>query len=156
MPTRLPVVPIKPAPMTGEWIPMSAAYSWTHAALSPELATLRAQASADPARLFDYANDSHLRALHAQAVNTQRAYTCDWRSFVLFCTEHGHPALPATPSALEAFIEVSCAYSPEVRYKYVAADAPRRNLKASQRSRAGIWNAGSLRRNCRPDRYLCA
>src|SRR5690606_28042967 len=48
----------------------------------------------------------------------------------------GYPALPAHPQAVEAFIEASCPYSPEVPYKYIAATAPRRNLKASSVKRA--------------------
>jgi integrase len=118
------------------WMPAAPAYSWTHVALPPDLATLRAEAAQAPEQLFEFAHATFLRALHAQAPNTQRAYAADWKSFVTFCRTHGYPALPAHPAVLEAFIEVSCEYSPEVPYKRVAAATPRRNLKASSVKRA--------------------
>jgi site-specific recombinase XerD len=117
-------------------MPVTAAYSWTHVTVAPALAALRAQASAAPNRFFELAQATYLRALQAQARNTQRAYAADWRSFVRFCEQHGYPALPASPAAVEGFIEVSCEYSAEVPYKYIAATTPRRNLKAASVRRA--------------------
>jgi integrase len=122
-----------------EWRPAAAELppaGWAPVALSPELATLRAEASAEPARFFELAHRSFFRALQAQSPNTQRAYAADWKSFVRFCDAHGYPALPAPPAALESFIEASCVYSAEVPYKYLAEDAPRRGLKSSSVRRA--------------------
>jgi len=123
-------------PIPGTWMPTASVDAWTQAPIPPELAMLRAQAHAEPERLFALAHQQFFRALHAQAPNTQRAYASDWGSFVGFCREHGFTPLPAVPAAVEAFIEASAEYSPEVPYKYIAVQAPRRGLKSASVVRA--------------------
>lgn len=48
-------------------------------------------------RARDYARNTRAR-------NTQRAYAAAWREFEAFCAAHGHPALPASPDAVIAYI----------------------------------------------------
>lgn len=43
-------------------------------------------------------------AAHARADNTTRAYAADWRRFVTWCADHDVPSLPATPSAVVAYL----------------------------------------------------
>jgi integrase len=118
------------------WLATAPAAQWPAAPFAPELALLRAQAQAEPERLFAHADQLRFRALHAQAPNTQRAYASDWRSFVRFCRQYGFEPLPASSVALESFIEASAVYSPEVPYKYFAPEVPRRNLKSASLTRA--------------------
>jgi integrase len=120
----------------GNWMPAASREHWTLASIPADLATLRAQAEATPERLFALAHQQFFRALHAQASNTRRAYASDWESFVRFCRAHGFTPLPASPAAIEAFIEASAEYSPEVPYKYIAAELPRRGLKSASVVRA--------------------
>lgn len=105
-------------------------------ALDPKIALLRAEAEAEPHKLFALAHGARLRALQAQAPNTQRAYDSDWRGFVMFCQQAGFRPLPASPPALEAFIEFSLEYSADVPYQYVLPEAQRRGRKASTVARA--------------------
>jgi integrase len=115
------------------------------AALDPKIALLRSEAEAAPDKLFVLAHAARLRALQAMAPNTQRGYDSDWRGFVSFCRQAGFNALPASPPALEAFIEYSLPYSAEVPYQYLLPEAPRRNCKASTVARA-IAAIGAIHR----------
>lgn len=133
-PTR--AQPPSPGPPT-DWIaPTAPRDAWPVATSSPELAQLRADSVANPARLFDFLHTAHFRGLEALAPNTQRAYDSDWRGFVRFCEHAGFKPLPATPPALEAFIEYSLPYQAHVPYKYLLPEAPRRKCRASTLERA--------------------
>jgi integrase len=104
--------------------------------VSAELATLRAQSLDTPSQFFDLAQQLNFRPLQARSRNTQRAYATDWAAFVDCCHRFGYAALPASPAAVETFIEYSSEYDPAVAYKYVPAEMPRRNLRASSLTRA--------------------
>src|SRR5581483_2094827 len=120
-----------------QWIaPTAPADTWPVATSSPELAQLRADAVLNPVRLFDFLHAAHFRGLEALAPNTQRAYNSDWRGFVRFCEQAGFRALPATPAALEAFIEYSLPYQAHIPYKYLVPEAPRRKCRVSTLERA--------------------
>src|SRR5581483_2642502 len=126
-----------PSAPASSWIaPTAPPDAWPLATSSPELAQLRADSVGNPARLFEFLHGTHFRGLESLAPNTQRAYESDWRGFVRFCERFGFKALPATPPALEAFIEYSLPYQAHIPYKYLLADAPRRNCRASTLERA--------------------
>jgi site-specific recombinase XerD len=128
-------VPSPGAP--GHWITRTAPPdAWPAATSSPELARVRTDSVVTPARLFELLHAIHFRGLEALAPNTQRAYDSDWRGFVRFCGYAGFKALPATPPAIEAFIEYSAPYQAHVPYKYLLPEAPRRNCRASTLERA--------------------
>jgi site-specific recombinase XerD len=125
--------PAAPAP----WIaPTAPPDAWPVAAASPELDHVRTVSLTTPARLFELLREVHFRGLEALAPNTQRAYDSDWRGFVRFCAHAGFQALPASPPALEAFIEYSLPYQADLPYKYLLPKAPRRNGRASTLERA--------------------
>jgi hypothetical protein len=71
-----------------------------------------------------------LRSVHAIATNTRHAYAADWASFVASCREYGFCAAPASPAAVETFIEFrSPAHADDVPaaervrfHKYVALE----------------------------------
>jgi integrase len=130
------VVPPSPGPLTGWIAPTAPRDVWPVASSSPELAKVRTESVDNPARLFELLHAGHFRGLEALAPNTQRAYDSDWRGFVRFCAHAGFKALPATPPALEAFIEYSVPYQAHVPYKYLLPEAPRRNCRASTLERA--------------------
>lgn len=109
---------------------------WPVPTASAELAQIRTDAAEQPARLFRCLRGIHFRGLEALAPNTQRAYDSDWRGFVRFCAQVGFQALPASPPALEAFIEYSLPYQAGVPYKYLLPEAPRRNGRAATVERA--------------------
>jgi site-specific recombinase XerD len=100
-------------------------------AVAPKLALLQAAGVDTPEKLFEAMQQARFRPLQAQAANTQKAYASDWRVFVRFCRAAGFAPLPASPVALEAYIEWSLPYSAEVPYQYVLPDSPRRNVKVS-------------------------
>lgn len=104
--------------------------------VSAETAALRAQTLDTPAQFFDLALQLNFRPLQARSRNTQRAYAADWASFVECCRRFGHVPLPASPAAVETFIEYSSEYDASVPYKYVPAEMPRRNVRASSLARA--------------------
>jgi integrase len=105
-------------------------------ALPPLVALLRSVAAEDPKQLFETMQRERFRPLQAQAPNTQKAYASDWRVFVRFCQAAGISPLPASPAALEAFVEWSLPYSAEVPYQYVLPESRRRNVKVSTVERA--------------------
>lgn len=100
-------------------------------ALAPKVALVRSTAEEAPEQLFDVMHRERFRPLQAKAPNTQKAYASDWRVFVRFCRAAGFRPLPASPTALEAYIEWSLPYSSEVPYQYVLPESPRRNVKVS-------------------------
>ena len=143
-----PNVSESPAPaLTGTFLAATAPPDrWpAPAALDPKIALLRAEAEQAPDKLFPLAHAARLRALQALAPNTQRGYDSDWRGFVSFCRQANFTPLPASPPALEAFIEYSLPYSPEVPYQYILPEAHRRNVKASTIARA-IAAIGAIHR----------
>lgn len=84
----------------GEWLP---AVTPADRTLRPEVALARQYANEQPHELFDLALG--LRSVQARAPNTRRAYAADWQAFVACCQRHGFEAAPATPAAVETFIE---------------------------------------------------
>lgn len=124
--------PGKPAALPPPALMGRVSDTWPHAgAVSATLALLRAAAEEAPAKLFEALHRERFRALQAKAANTQKSYASDWRVFVRFCEAAGFRALPASPVALEAYIEWSLPYAPEVPYQYVLPDSPRRNVRVS-------------------------
>jgi len=105
-------------------------------ALNPDVSFLRRIGEDTPERLFLEMQRAHFRPLQSMAHNTQRAYASDWRVWVRFCQVSGFTPMPASPRALETFIEYSLEYSPKVPYKYVLPESPRRNRKVSVVERA--------------------
>jgi site-specific recombinase XerD len=108
------------------------------AAVTPELALARAVATEQPAELFS--PTLGFRPVQSLAANTRRAYRADWAAFIECCALHGHRHLPATPAAIETFIEWR---SPEQAslvaqrmYKYVRPGVPRRPASSASVSRA--------------------
>jgi integrase len=107
-------------------------------ALEPEVALARASAIDQPLALF--APDLGFRPIQALAANTRRAYRADWAAFVECCALHGHQHLPATPAAIETFIEwrspEQAALAGQQLYKYVRTGAPRRPASSASLRRA--------------------
>ena len=106
--------------------------------LTPELALARAIATDQPAELFS--SSLGFRPVQALAENTRRAYRADWASFVQCCALHGHLHLPATPAAVETFIEWRSPEQPALveqqMYKFVGPGAPRAPVSSASLSRA--------------------
>ncbi|WVN79232.1 tyrosine-type recombinase/integrase (plasmid) [Rhodococcus sp. M8-35] len=68
----------------------------------------------------------------ARAASTRRAYTAAWRRFTTWCAAEGHPALPAHPGTVAAYLVAAAdtltpdgrrAYAPSTLAKWVAAIA---------------------------------
>lgn len=106
--------------------------------LTTELALARAIATDQPAVLFSA--DLFFRPIQALAQNTRRAYRADWAAFIECCKLYGHQHLPATPAAIETFIEWRSPEQPALAaqrmYKYVLPGAPRRPASSASLSRA--------------------
>jgi integrase/recombinase XerD len=135
-PASLPV-PVLIGRVSDTWPPTGA--------VSPKVALLQALGQDEPEKLFERMHRERLRALQALAANTQQAYASDWRVFVRFCTAAGFRPLPASPAALEAYIEWSLPYCAEVPYQYVLPDSPRRNVRVSTVER-GLAAVGAVHR----------
>jgi integrase len=125
----------KPSTPAGTWIAADAAVPPT---LSPEIALARVAAVEDAQQFFDprYA----LRAIQALAPNTRRGYAADWSAFLECCRSQGFRALPASSSALQAFIEWRSPEQPaltrEGLYRYMKPGMPRQPVAASSLRRA--------------------
>lgn len=113
-----------------------------NASLLPEVILARTLAADAPRALFDLTLG--LRSVQALASNTRRAYAADWDAFVICCRRYGfHPA-PASPSAVEAFIEwrspEPAAHVPDAErvkfHKYVQPGGVREPLRAYSLRRA--------------------
>jgi integrase len=108
------------------------------ALLTPELALARAAAIDQPSMLFEASLG--FRPIQALSPNTRRAYRADWAAFVECCELHGHLHLPASPAAIETFIEwrspEQAALITQQMYKYVRPGAPRRPASSASVSRA--------------------
>jgi len=119
--------------------------TWRAGALDPTVTLLRATGGENPEKLFEAMHQERFRALQATTANTQRAYASDWRVFVRFCRAAGFAPLPASPAVLEAYIEWSLPYSPEVPYQYILPESQRRNVKVSTVER-GLDAIGAVHR----------
>lgn len=119
----------------GTWMAADAAIPPT---LSPEIALARATAVEDAPRLFD--PRSSLRAIQALAPNTRRGYAADWSAFVECCRSLGFRPLPASSSALQAFIEwrspEQTALTREGLYRFMKPGRPRQPVAAASLRRA--------------------
>jgi len=106
--------------------------------LAPDLALARSVAIDQPALLF--AAGLGLRPLQALAANTRRAYRADWTAFVECCSLHGHVHLPASPAAIETFIEWRSPEQPALAaqqmYKFLRPGSARRPASSASLSRA--------------------
>jgi hypothetical protein len=100
------------------WLPANAPIPAT---VSPELSIARVIAVENPKQLFE--PQSALHTVQALAANTRRGYANDWSSFVECCRRCGVQPLPATSSALQAFIEWRSPEQPNLvmqgLYRYV-------------------------------------
>ncbi len=77
------------------------------ASTAPQVAIAHpsAEPSVPAARLSDAEQDRIAQALDAaRADNTRRQYASAWRAFTRWAADHDHPALPATPEALAAYL----------------------------------------------------
>ena len=106
--------------------------------VAPEIALARNVAVEDPALLFE--PRLGVRALQQLAPNTLRGYRSDWITFVECCDRHGRTPLPASPSAIEVFIEWRSPLQDELvengSYKYLRASDERRPSSAAALNRA--------------------
>jgi site-specific recombinase XerD len=139
-----------PPPTNTTWLPANLPIPST---VSPELAIARVVAVENPKHLFE--PQSALRTVQAFAGNTRRGYANDWSSFVECCQRYGFHPLPASSSAVQAFIEWR---SPEqlelVRqglYRYVEPGMSRQPIAAASLRRA-IAAIGAVHRTLKyPD-----
>lgn len=124
--------PLAPA---GAWIPAEAAIPPT---ISPEVALARVAAVEDPQGFFD--TRAALRPIQALAPNTRRAYAADWGAFLECCRRQGVRPLPASSSALQAFIEWRSPEQPELSkkglYRYIKPGMSREPVAAASLRRA--------------------